>query len=375
VSLAIEVSGVRYEGFVSAKVEARMDALSRSFEFEATSDKGRPLPIRGGEACRIYADGDLVLTGFVEVVDASGSAEDHAISIKGRDRAADLVDSTLGILSDIRPPIDLKTIIRRVLKHLDLGLSVVDQASPEKYNEAEDLAAPEPGKPAFEFLEALSRKRQVLLTSNEDGNVVIAKPSGTKTGASILHRVKSNENNVLSYSVSYDATGRFRVYKTLSQLNVVPLLLAGGVDLGSIVSQGETKTVVDSSIRRGRQLVNSSESMFSAAEGEKRSRWEANVRRARGRVYSATMDGFRDQFGVLWRPNTRVRVLDDYAGIDGEMLVNSVTYSVSEQGSTSTLAMVERDAYTLAVQEPKEPELGFGLVAEDVPATGAEGDE
>ena len=372
-SLAIEVAGVRYEGWVSASVEVKMDALARAFNFETTARDGKPLPIRGGESCRIYADGDLILSGYVEIVEVEGDAESHSIQIKGRDKTADVVDSTLGVLSDLRPPITLATVCRRTLKHLDCGVKVVDLASPEKYNEAEDLVAPEPGKPAFEFLETLARKRQVLLTSNENGDLVIARPSGAKTGATLLHRVGDDANNVLSYSVSYDSTGRFRVYKTLSQLNVVPMLLAGGVDPSSIVSQGEDRVVLDKQIRRGRQMVTTSESAFSALEGDKRARWEANFRRARGRVYGASVDGFRDSKGNLWRPNTRVRVRDEYAAIDEEMLISAVTYAQTESGgSLATLSLVDKDAYTLEVSEPQEDELGLGLVADsgELPESG-----
>ena len=365
-SLEIEVGGVRYAGFTSAAVEARMDAACRSFSFEATSSEGKPFPFKGGEACRVLADGELYATGWLEIVDASGDSADHEISLKGRDLVADLVDSTLGVLADIRAPIGLATIARRVLSHLDSGVKVVDLASPERFNEAEDMAAPEPGKPVFEFLEALARKRQVLLNSNAEGNLVIARPSGGRSGATLLHRVESDENNVLSWSVSYDSTGRFRRYQSLSQLNVVPTLFAAGVDLASIVSQGEGRVVTDRGVRRGRQMVVASESAYSAAEGDKRARWEASFRRARARVYSASVDGFRDFKGRLWTPNVLVRVLDEFAGIDADMMVNGVKFEFTpEGGSVATLALVEKDAYTLDLADPKNQELGLGLVSED----------
>lgn len=362
-SLLLEVAGSRYGRFESASVTWALDALSRSFEFVATSSDARPLPFRGGEACRVVADGEIVLTGFVERVEVSGDSASHEILVSGRDRNVDLMDSTIDALPDIRPPISLADVARRVVSHLGASIFVRDASGAAPFNEAEDLAAPEPGQNAFEFLEVLARKRQVLLTSSGDGSLVIAAASGRGSGASILHLVDDpgGQNNVLRYSVSYDHTARYRRYRSVSQLNPIPLNVAGDVPLEDVVEQA-SEEVIDSSVRAGRQLAIVSESMFSGPEGDKRAAWEANVRKARSQVYGATVDGFRNSAGRLWAANELVRVSDDYAGIQATMLVNSVTFSLTPgEGSLTTLALVPSDAYTLELSEPRDEELGLGL--------------
>jgi hypothetical protein len=51
-----------------------------------------PRPFREGESCRILVDGRPVITGYVDDVAIRYDDKDHAVSVSGRDRTADLVD-------------------------------------------------------------------------------------------------------------------------------------------------------------------------------------------------------------------------------------------------------------------------------------------
>lgn len=361
--MRLEVDGVQYDNFEAATVESRLDAFGRKFSFATSSEDGVPLPVRGGESCKIYVDGDLVLTGAIDVVSGSGDSASHEITVEGRSLTSDLADSTLGVMSDLRPPITLKTIAERVIANIGSTLSVVDLVGAAPFNSAEDLAAPESGDKAIEFLEKFARKRQVLLTDDEQGRLILARSTGASGSGFLVHRPDDRENNVLSYSFSYDGTNRFQRYLCVCQRNAVPSSLQTMIDLDAISGQ-VSPVVVDRGAREGRQLVISSESLFSAAEGAKRATWEANVRKARSQVYSAVVDGFRDQGGALWLVNRLVRVDDVFAGLDTVMLVNSVQFFLTEDGgSQTTLSLVNRDAYLLELSEPEKEsgEVGIGL--------------
>lgn len=362
-TIRVEVNGVQYDSFVKIGVTKRLEALTDTFSFDTSKIGDEPLPIRGGESCKIVVDGETVLTGFIETVRGSGDEEQHEISASGRDRTADLVDSTLDGLADIRPPITLKILAERVIERLQIpDISVIDAANTAAFNKAEDLAAPEPGTTGFEFLERYARKRQVLLSSDADGNVLITQASGVNSGGALVHLFDDPSNNVLSYSFGYDLSNRYRRYITAGQLNMLTLNQAGAVGEDSIVDQSDTEVTDDGpGVRIGRQLVLVGESMFSNGQGRDRTLWEANIRRARSRTYTATVDGFRNQAGDLWRVNRLVRVRSDYAGIDALMLVQSLTYSLDEgSGGQTQLTLVNRDAYTLALAEPMD-EVGAGL--------------
>ena len=138
--MKLEVNGIAYDSFTSASAELRLDALSNTFNFDAVSTVRNPLPFRGGEECRVLVDGETAVTGFIEVVTGDYSADSHTVSVQGRDKTADLLDSGLSTMADIRAPVTLKAIIEQVVANIGVELTVVDRANPTAFNEAEDIA-------------------------------------------------------------------------------------------------------------------------------------------------------------------------------------------------------------------------------------------
>ncbi len=355
-TMMLEVDGVQYDNFTAASCEIRLDALSNTFSFEAVAAEGEPLPFKGGEACRVIVNDQVVLTGFIEVVEVSYNASEHTITIQGRDKTGDLLDSNINEISDLRAPITLKEIIERVILDIKADLKVIEEVATEPFDAAQDIASPEPADNAFDFIEKYSRKRQVLLTSNGDGNVVITNGSAETAAGSIQHIIGAADNNVLSSSFSFDTTGRFNVYKFASQLNPFPLNLAGETGLDSVVAQGGGTT--DPGVRIGRQLVLVSENPYSDDQNEARAKWEANIRKARGLVYSVTVLGYQvdptDPNSLLWQINKLYQVIDDYLGKSEPMLCNSVTFTLDiDGGELTSLAFVDQKAYSLELGKPQ----------------------
>lgn len=351
--MKLEINGIQYTNFTSAECSIRLDALSNTFRFDAAAPNGEPLPFKVGDACRVIVDGEKVLTGFVEIINVSYDGSEHSISVMGRDKTADLLDSTVDIIDDLNGEnLTLKGVIEAVIKQLGLSLIVIDQAKPKPFSYAEDIVAPESGDNAFEFIEKYARKRHVLLTSNADGNIVIATNSGVKAAGAVQHIIGASDNNVLSSEFSNDATGRFNFYKFASQLNPVALNNAGDVGLASLVAQ--SGGVFDKYIRTGRQLVITSEASFSDENCGQRARWEADIRKARGLMYSADVAGYRVgvNTGELWETNKLYQIVDDFAQEIDLMLCNSVTFSLDlDRGSMTSLGFLGRTAYTLPIEE------------------------
>lgn len=360
--MQIEVNGDAYGNFTSAEVEIRLDALSNTFSFTAVSTKGTPLPFKGGESCRILVEGVAVLTGSIEVVEGSYDSRSHSITIRGRDKTGDLVDSSISSLSDLKAPISLKEIIEKVINNIGSDITVIDEASPDPFNKAEDLTAPEAGVGAFEFIEGLSRKRQVLLTSNSSGDIVIVKTPGTVLNELTIQSVSGAiGNNVLGASYSYDLTGRYNVYKMSSSLNPVAIAISSTSTISEMVNQfGE---VLDDNVRKGRQLAVIAEGPYSSLQNVSRAEWERRIREARGQLYSATVNGYLAlNTGKLWEINTVINIFDELAGVTSEMLINSITYNLNlDTGKTTTLSLVEKNAYNLELQQPTTQKLGTGL--------------
>ena len=365
--ITLEVDGILYGGFKSGSVVMRLDALSRTFAFTSTSQDGKPLPFKGNEPCNVHVSGEQVLTGFIDVVHAEvtnvGQA-DHVITISGIDVTSDLLDSSISTLGSIGNGITLKALCERVIENIGSSLTVDDQQNPAPFQKAEDVANPDPGDNAFEFLERHARKKQVLLTSGPLGKLVIAKSEGTEIDAFIQNKIgdPGGANNVLRSSVSYDARGRFSRYRVAAQPNLNALVFAGVTRSDAVADQSSTdvedKDMIDAG-RGGRQFIVLSENMSSSTSAHDRALWEARIRKTRGRVYAATVSGYTDQAENLWETNTLVTVLDDDADINAKMLVNSVAFGLDRSsGPVTTLAFVERNAYKLTLEEPVTEEVG-----------------
>lgn len=362
--MMLMVNGVEYTNFTSASCDIRLDTLSNRFSFEAVAPGAQALPFKGGEPCVVVVDGEPVLTGNIEVVQVDYDSTDHVITVQGRDKTGDLLDSSIDVIDDLTGEnLTLKIIIEKVIASLGLDIQVVDQVNPKPFSLAEDIAAPEPGDNAFSFIEQYARKRQVLLTSDGNGNIVIASNSGIAAEGAVQHIIGAEDNNVLSSSFAYDTTGRFNAYKVSSGLNPTALNFAGDTDLASLVNQGGR--VSDSEVRKGRQMIVVSETPFSDGNCLERAKWEADVRKARGLVYSATVPGFRvgNTTGALWRVNRLYQIVDDFLGKTEQMLCNSVSFNFDvATGSQTTLGFVGPNAYTKLITDPSISQVADNVI-------------
>lgn len=350
--MQLEVSGVQYGRFTEASATISLDTIARGFSFTATATEGKPLPFKGGEPCRVIVDGSPVITGFIETVDVDYDSRSHSITIQGRSKTGDLVDSSLEPI-EFNTPISLKKVIEKVISQIGLAILVVDNSGGiTDFNEAEDKIGPAVGENAFEFIERLARKRQVLLTSDGDGNVVITRSEPTLIDVNLQNIIQSNNNNIIAGSVSYDHTERFRDYVVKSQQNTSSLNFGGSLDLSEVVNQGGS--ALDTAVRQGRQMVQRAEKASSSAQARERAIWEANIRRTRSSVYSATVNEYRTADGQLWTVNNLLLITDQFADIDARMLLNSIefTFGVSD-GRQTVLGFVDKDSYKVDISEPE----------------------
>lgn len=346
--MMLEVNGNRYTNFVNGRCEIRLDALSNSFEFGISTKGSDAIPFMANAECTVYVSGEKVLTGNIERWQEDHDDGDHTIFVSGRDKTAKLIDSTLGVIDQVfGDGLTLKSLIEIVIAHLELDIKVIDEVNPPAFDPVQELVNPEQGENAFAFIEKHARKRQVLLTSNADGNVVITNNSGTVADGVVQHIAGADDNNVMRASFIYDSTARYRKYIVASQGIPVALNLAGDSSLASLVDQGDE--VIDNDVSQGRQLYIISQSTASTDDSLSRAQWEADVRRARGLIYRATADRFRVGVttGDIWRINLIYNIVDHFIGKIEPMLCNAVIFNIDDDGGrTSAVEFVGQQAYT-----------------------------
>jgi prophage tail gpP-like protein len=316
-----------------------------------------------------------VVTGSIESLSISGSSTDHTISLEGRDNTSDILDSTLGDMANFASTISLKTLCEGLIAHLrgkgDTRIKVVDDTGNSilPFTKSEDLTRPDPGEAAFDFLQKWARKRQVLLTSDGDGNLLLTKPIAATEQTSkknfLKHTEDGENNNVLSYSATYNAADRYNKYIVISQLD--PTVSTSENQSNEDVVEQKSKPEFDGwgQKTKGRQLVLTAETPASEGNNLTRAQWERNIRKYRGNSYSCSVAGYTNQSGEVWGPGDLVYVQDDFAGVNDHMRINSVNFTLGSDGSKSNIDLVSPVMYTLELNDPNQLGEGYTTNEED----------
>lgn len=347
--ITIEVGGQEYTDFLSAGVDRAVDTLAGAFSFQATAKAGESYPIRAGQSCKIFVAGVQQIDGFVESVDVGYSAAGHTITISGRDKSADLIDSTVGPNVDLKGPITLAGICKNVISQMGIDISVIDNTTDLKTFADDEIASAAIDKQGFTFLETFARQRQAFLTGDGLGNLIITRAGSERAFTGLQNIIGGQKNNIKESASSNDVSLRFNLYDVAAQLNVS----AFGSDVSSTDIANQNGSALDGDIRSSRRLYFQAEESANGNTSKERATWEANIRRARSSKYSATVAGFQQENGALWSLNQLVNVSDDFADVRADMLVWSLKFRYSlSGGSTTSIDLVPPDALKLIAEEP-----------------------
>jgi prophage tail gpP-like protein len=107
-------------------------------------------------------------------------------------------------------------------------------------------------------------------------------------------------------------------------------------------------TVTDDSVTRYRPRIVLADDHGTRARFRDRAEWEKNVRMGRGLRGSITVQGWTDDAGKLWQPNTLVSVTSPLLYLkEAEMLIVGCMYTLDDGGSRTALSIARREAFDL----------------------------
>ncbi len=351
--IKFRIGNAVYKSFTAASVFTSMSTMAAAFELTTSIQEATQsgFPIQKGQDVQVYVDDELVTTGRFEWFDQRYSAAEDSITFGGRTITGDVVDSTVGLVKEIKGGVDLVDVITTTLRGMGLAdIGVVDSVRLLRPFTSSEIISADVGMNAYDYLEGYARKRQVLLTSTPEGSIELVRNDGTGSGASLINRRHPNHgrNNVLAYNGGSDDRKRFNVYTARSQLNPsAPNFSA----LASTVT-GPSGIALDTGIRPGRRLEFTTEESMDAGECLDRAIWESNIRRSNATSAKYTVSPHKHRTG-LWRPNRIVEVTDEMADLHSGMLIRDVRFDQSvARGSTTELTLVPPDAYTLLASRP-----------------------
>ena len=338
-ALSMEVNGILYEDALNISVSRSMHNLAGFFEANATANNEELIPVKIGDAIRIFADGTSILNGFVEALEINYDSASHSIYLFGRDRTGDMFDSTVSGPKTYIAPNSFSGVLRSALDAGNMSyIGINNQATDAPdFTDGERLDA-EVGQTIHSFLDAYARKLQIVMTTDENGDVLLARAGTVQSGLRL-----SLGGNIKSASFKKKYNNIFNKYIARSQIDPLSSDDTPAID---VVSQTGSITV-DNSVRPSRIIEFNTEEDADNVTSFNRAEFEANIRRANSINYSCVVQGHSVN-GSPMKINTLAFVDDAFAGISSDLLIHSIEYSYSlNSGSTTKLQMTYKDAYTL----------------------------
>lgn len=330
--LTLLTNGQAYGGWKSIRLHMGIEELSSTFDIAVTEiwpEQASPREISAGDACTVKIGSETLITGYVDAVSVDYDNGSHGISIRGRDKTADLIDCSAIYKSGEWKNAKLEQIAKDLCAPFGVSVKVETDTGA-----AFKSWAIEPGETVHDNLERAARHRGVLLLSDGKGAMVIAKPSTKPLSVALVRG-----DNILSASAEDNVEGRFSEYTVKGQA-------AGDDDSNGEAVTSQKASSKDAGVKRHRPLVIVSEDQGDIASFKKRAEFEASVRAGRARTAAVSVQGWIHGGAVL-RPNQRVPVRDPWLKLNCEMLISEVDLVLDESGTRAELKLAMPEAYSL----------------------------
>lgn len=337
--LTLTIDGTKYTGWKSAQVTRSIEAISGAFSLSVSDSwalSGEQRSIVPEMPCSVSYGADLLITGFVDNVDVSGSVSEHSITVKGRDKTGDLVDCSV-----IDCPAEFKnatllSIIQKIAGPYGVKIAAGTVAA-DRIN----IFSIQPGERCFEAIDRACRAVGYFPTSNFLGEIVVARSGTSKISKPLVYG-----SNIKSYSGTFGVENRYKNYIVIAQ--------QPGTDNtdGEAIAQVSAKSY-DPNMMRNRTLKIIAEKSMNKTEAAVRANWEAAVRAGRSGTLDVSVQGWRDGDGNLWESN---KLIDIYCppvfGTEfyQEMLITSVSMALDDK--TGTVAQLQLRRADSVMPEP-----------------------
>jgi prophage tail gpP-like protein len=364
--IALRIGGTIYDQWTTAEVTRDLKDFSGSFNFSLRDVKlslqtfefatgGVITDIKPGPECEVLIAGEVVLKGNIENVDRDISEGSAFVSISGRDKTGDLVDSAA--LTDGPSEfhnVKLEEAVKRVAQPFGIGVrNEIDTGEPfTRYGL--DLA-----ETAFSAIEKGARSRHALILSDGVGNIVI-----TQTGKNRAPEDIRLPGNVIGSRGSYSHAKRHSTTYVRGQGEKAGKARFGSVALDKTAeplapgdrqpSSGATEierkgtaatgTSIDEEVTRHRPIVHLARSKADATAAQDEADWRMRTARGESEEVTETVQGFAAN-GRLWRVNEVAYVSDAFQDIERDMLIVRVSNRSDDAGDVTELTLMSPEAF------------------------------
>lgn len=343
--LTLIIGGTEYHGWTQAMVSRAITQACSAFQVSLNDAADLRVDVRPGQDCEIRYGAETLITGAIDAVEISYSADSHDIAISGRSKTRDIVDSWLDPLQF--RGLSVEEIIRRIAKQFDVELIIVGDASgvqmeagpPRKVVDPEieafkqrfgidqDFAVQASDGLAFGAIQDAAGRAGWYLSDSPTGDLVLSRTAGTVSQNEIVV-VPGNNVNVLGCSYRNDESHRYNTYRVIGQNT--PTDDTFGLDTAQIMAE-----VTDPDIGRNRLRIITAETGLTTVQAQTRAIQERQAAIAESFGIEYVVQGWRGSANVLWRENQIVNVRDEILGVRRPLLIDTVNYIQDVAGGTT----------------------------------------
>jgi prophage tail gpP-like protein len=347
-------NSTQYSGFISAEVDFSMASLARTFYIEVarSSIEEEKLPFRADDLVEVLSDGVVICTGYIDIVTSKHKKSSRTITVEGRSKSADLIDSSLEPIT-FSADINLKGIIEKVIDQLGLDIKVVNNVKDLRlFKKESDKIVVRAGDNAFSFIDSWAVKSQVLLTGNARGDIVIENTPSNKYSQTleIFNVSAENKHFVKESTVSHNHSNRYREYIGLGQLNAS----AEGFSFSEEQTTNQKATAKDNAVRPRRKVFSAGKAS-SQEELQKQADWYKNMARAKSVSFSI-ITAEHNYYGQPWEINKLLHIKDQINDFEDTLAIDEVHLAESKkEGATATIHFTDKDAYaSISIDKAKK---------------------
>ena len=334
--LALKVDGQIYGGWKEIKIQRGMRRFADTFELTLTDkwagNNERRL-IKEDSPCVVDIDGETVITGYVDDVNADYDATNHTLTVTGRSKLGDLVDCSNNKFDYIN--LDLAAIAKK--ECAPFGINVVVET---EVGEVFKKATRNVGETHHEFLAKLASYRAVHLTSNAQGDLVITRASEEKINTALILG-----QNIRNASGARSKRDRYRTYTVSGQQS-------GNNMLNGKAAAHVSDKAIDKNIREARTIVIVPDDL-TLNDAKQIAKNDRNIRFGESQAKTYTVNSWKHKEG-LWTPNKLVPVIDAYNKLNTDLLLVHTTFTINEDGELTELEVMPPEALDL-LPVPEEP--------------------
>jgi prophage tail gpP-like protein len=325
--VTVVAGGQSFRNWLSVSVEAGAKQAARAFSITAAEPDqafGDDWPLMPGTPVDVMASGDLIVRGYIDDYGPQFDPSSHQVTITGRSKAADAIDSSHTHKTGRFDDKDLGEIAKE-LDQFGIGFNAETQLEKIPFHQLV------PGATVFDELENLARAQGVLLIGEADGSVAITKASefGRHSGAIVEGRNLKAASAKLSVRKKHSkVTARGQRWKGVGKDNL-----------------RIEHTATDQTVKRYRPLVLIVEGDTDKNRVKQRAEWHIKRQTGYETTADVTVYGWRDDGGKLWDPKKLIYLQSKRLKIDQDMAIQKVTFRQNNsEGSVATLSLVDPEA-------------------------------